>query len=106
MKKIFAILALFLAFSINMNAQSSDPFEAAKADLAELNKFIPVAKASQKGVTEAFYFKNKAKLQENLTAEQKQEITDRTEKMLSESLTEAQIQKLKANTKLYNKLVK
>lgn len=107
MKKIFAILALFLAFSINANAQQNpNPDEAAKADVTELTKFIAVAPQSQKAVRDAFYFKNKSYLQQDLSADQKQEIVSKTEALLEKALTPAQFAKLKANTELYNKLVK
>lgn len=107
MKKIFAILALFLAFSINANAQQNpDPNEAAKADVTELGKFITISPASQKAVRDAFYFKNKSNIQQDLSADQKQDIITKTETMLEKALSPAQFAKFKANTELYNKLVK
>lgn len=107
MKKIFAILALFLAFSFSANAQQKpDTNEAVLADVAELGKFITIAPASQKAVRDAFYFKNKSYTQENLSADQKQEIVSKTENMLEKALTPAQFAKFKANTALYDKLIK
>jgi|GEM_PF-5537836 len=107
MKKIFAILALFLAFSINANAQQDlNPDEAAKANVTELTKFITVAPGSQKAVRDAFYYKNKANLQQNLSADEKQQIITRTEAMLEKAISPVQFAKFKANTELYNKLVK
>lgn len=107
MKKIFAILALFLAFSINAIAQEGqkNPDTAAAADLAALSKVIPVSKASEKEIKEAFYAKHKFLNQSDLTAEQKTQIATETEAKLSELLSPEQFRKLKANRELFKKLV-
>lgn len=107
MKKIFAILALFLAFSISAMAQEGqkNPDTAAAADLATLSKVIPVSKASERQIKEAFYAKHKFLTQADLTAEQKAQISTETEAKLSELLTPEQFRKLKANRELFNKLV-
>ncbi len=49
MKKIFAILALFLAFSISAVAHEGqkNPDTAASADLSSLKKVVQVSKASE-----------------------------------------------------------
>jgi len=107
MKKIFAILALFLAFSFSAKAQNADDvITASKADVATLSKVIPVPENSKKAVQSAFYYKHKANLQANLTEEQKNDIAVKTEELLTNALGEAQIKKLKSNTELYNKLIK
>lgn len=107
MKKIFAILALFLAFTFTANAQDAEKIIAAsQADAATLGKVVTIPQNSKKAVQSAFYYKHKANLQENLTAEQKNDIAIKTEELLTKALGEAQIKKLKSNTELYNKLIK
>ncbi|WDO13154.1 hypothetical protein MH928_00280 [Flavobacterium sp. WW92] len=107
MKKIFAILALFLAFSISAVAQEGqkNPDTAAAADFAALNKVVPISKASEREIKEAFYAKHKFLTQTDLTAEQKAQISTETEAKLAELLSPEQLKKLKANRELYKKLV-
>ncbi len=107
MKKILAILAFFLAFSIGANAQESqkDPNTAAKADFAALNAVIPTKKL-ERDLTEIFYTKHKTLIsQTNITAEEKAELSSKIEAKLAEVLSQEQFKKLKANQQLYKKLV-
>lgn len=107
MKKIFAILALFFAFSISAIAQDvqKNIDTATAADFAALNKVIPVPKKAERDIKEAFYAKHKLLTQTDLTAEQKTQISTETETKLSELLSPEQFKKLKANKELFKKLV-
>ncbi|WP_343624980.1 hypothetical protein [Flavobacterium lindanitolerans] len=108
MKKILAILAFFLAFSIGASAQESqkDPNAAAQADFVALNAIVPISKESVKDVKETFYRKHKSLIsQTNLTAEQKAQISAETDAKLTEILSPEQLKKLKANQSLYKKLL-
>lgn len=108
MKKILAILAFFLAFSIGASAQESqkDATTASEADFAALNAVIPVSKKAEKYVKAALYDKHKfLTSQTNVTAEQKELLSAETKAKLAEALTPAQFQKLKANPQLLKKLI-
>ncbi|NBL64396.1 hypothetical protein GV828_04165 [Flavobacterium sp. NST-5] len=104
MKKIFTLLALFLAFAIQ--AQSTDLRETAKKNVATLETVVKLDANAKKGAEAAFYHKHKAALQENLTAEQKQQIEADVEALLIKGIGEENFAKLKANTKIYNQLLK
>lgn len=104
MKKIFTLLAFFVAFAIQ--AQSTDLRATAKKDVATLETLIKLDEKGKKGAEAAFYHKHKAALQENLTAEQKQQIAADVEELLINGIGEEQFAKLKANPKLYDKLMK
>jgi len=106
MKKIFAILTLFLAFSISANAQDSqkNPDTDATADLAKLTQFISLKENPKKALKFAFYDKNKALMQTTLSAQDKAQIKTTIENELATNLTAEQLEKLKANTRLYEEL--
>jgi len=105
MKKIFAILALFLAFSITANAQN-DPHKAAVSDVAALKTVVKVEASADRIFESIFYDKHKFLLQSNLTEEMKQEKFRNTEERLAAALEPAQLEKLRANAELYKKLTR
>lgn len=109
MKKIFAIFALFLAFSFSANAQATQakptPDKIAAADLAKLTQFIRLSDSSKQNLNFAFYDKNKALTLTNLSDQDKASIKSRVENELAANLTPEELQKLKNNTKLYEALI-
>jgi len=105
MKKIFAILALFFAFTITANAQN-DPYKAAVDDVNALKAVVKIAASSDRIFESIFYDKHKFLLQSDLTAEMKEENFRNTEERLAFALKPAQLEKLKANTELYKKLTR
>ncbi|WP_296149815.1 hypothetical protein [uncultured Flavobacterium sp.] len=105
MKKIFAILVLFLAFSINANAQNTAHDEAVK-DVAALKTVVKIEASSNQVFESIFYDKHKFLLQSNLTEEMKQEKFRNTEERLAAALEPAQLEKLRANAELYKKLTR
>ena len=102
MKKIFAILTLFLAFSFSANAQQEESL----SDLATLKATVNVDPSSEQAIKSIFYDKHKFLLQSNLTEEMKQEKFTNTEERLAAALTPSQLEKLKKNTELYQKLTR
>lgn len=105
MKKIFAILVLFLAFSFSANAQNTAYDEAVK-DVAALKALVKIEASSNQVFESIFYDKHKFLLQSNLTEEMKQEKFTNTEERLAAALTPSQLEKLKKNTELYKKLTR
>lgn len=103
MKKIFAILVLFFAFSITANAQN-DPHKAAVSDVVALKSVIKIEASADRIFESIFYDKHKFLLQSNITEEMKQEKFRNTEERLAAALEPAQLEKLRANTELYKKL--
>ncbi|WP_447634946.1 hypothetical protein [Flavobacterium microcysteis] len=108
MKKILAILAFFLAFSIGANAQEShkDEYKAVDADFAALNAVIPVSKKAEKDIKAVLYDKHKfLSSRTDITVEQKEQVSAETKTKLAKILTPAQFQKLNANPQLLKKLL-
>jgi molybdopterin/thiamine biosynthesis adenylyltransferase len=107
MKKILAILAFFLAFSIGASAQESqkDVYASAQADFAALNAVIPISKKIEKDIKETLYDKHKFLISRtDVTAEQKAQLSTEIETKLAEILSPEQFRKLKANQQLFKKL--
>lgn len=102
MKKILATFVLFLAFSINANAQ----YEKSLSDVAALKAAVKVDPASEKTIQSIFYSKNKFLMQSNLSEEMKNEKFKETEKNLEAALQPSEFEKLKANAELYKKLTR
>lgn len=105
MKKIFALIALFLTISFNANAQESNPETKATADVTALKNVVTIADSNQKAIYKIFYHKHKFLTQQGLSDAQKQELTAETETKLAAILSEAQLAKLRTNTEVYRKLI-
>ena len=102
MKKILATFVLFLAFSINANAQ----YEQSLSDVAALKAAVKVEPTSEETIQSIFYDKHKFLLQSNVSEEMKNKKFKDTEKKLEAALQPAEFEKLKANTELYKKLTR
>lgn len=108
MKKILSILVLFVAFTINANAQEKefkkvDEKVEAKANLAALSEVVQLdAKVSQDlfGLFE-YKYRN---LNENLSAERKTELARIIDLKLRATLTSEQMQLIESKQGLLKKL--
>jgi len=110
MKKIFAILALFLAFSISANAQENKPTvdasAAAKSDFEALNSFITIEPSSQAKLIQIFKAKHEALSKPGISANEKKNYSGIVAESLSQELTPQQSEKLRSNTLLYRRLTR
>ena len=110
MKKIFAILALFLAFSISANAQenkpSSDVTVSANNDFEALNSFLTVDPALKPKLVQIFKTKHEALSKPNIDANEKKNQTGIAARSLSQVLSQDQMQKLYANNELFDRLTR
>lgn len=123
MKKIIAVLTLFLAFTIGANAQDKKglskeeiaknetlrkelpPEVAGKNDAVELVKFVGLDESNVEIYTRLFAKKHKVLAYEGLTAEKKAELTRSIEAKLRAGLTAEQMEKLDRNPELLKKLI-
>lgn len=108
MKKLFALVALFFAFSLSSYAQEAqkeaNPEVLAKNETFQLKKFLDL----DENKTEGFYrlFVTKHKRLNNLdTAEAKEQLKLTIQAKIDASLDADQLQKLKANKELYEDLL-
>ncbi|MFC6096845.1 hypothetical protein ACFPVY_09330 [Flavobacterium qiangtangense] len=102
MKKILATFVLFLAFSINANAQ----YEKSLSDVVALKAAVKIDDSSENTLQSIFYDKHKFLMQDNLTEQMKNEKFQDTEKRLEAALQPAEFKKLKENQELYKRLTR
>ncbi|RRJ90448.1 hypothetical protein [Flavobacterium macacae] len=102
MKKILATFVLFLAFSINANAQR----EEALKDVEALKAVVKIDPAKEHTIQSIFYSKHKFLLQSNLSEDMKNDKFKDTEKKLEAALQPSEFEKLKANAELYKRLTR
>lgn len=108
MKKILGILVLFLAFTINANAQDKafkkvDAAVEAKKNAAEMADFLKLESSEVENFFRLFEYKYNV-LNENLSEERKAELARIVDLKIRASLTPAQIEKLDKNKELLKKL--
>lgn len=108
MKKILGILVLFLAFTINANAQDKsfkkvDVAVEAKKNAAEMADYLKLESSEVENFFRLFEYKYNV-LNENLSEERKAELARIVDLKIRASLTPAQIEKLDKNKELLKKL--
>lgn len=108
MKKILGILVLFLAFTINANAQDKafkkvDAVVEAKKNAAEMADYLKLESNEVENFFRLFEYKYNV-LNENLSEERKAELARIVDLKIRASLTPAQIEKLDKNKELLKKL--
>lgn len=108
MKKILSILVLFVAFTINANAQEKgfkkvDEKVEAKANLAALSEVVQLDTKVSQDLFGLFEYKHR-NLNENLSAERKVELAKIIELKLRATLTSEQMQAIESKQGLLKKL--
>lgn len=109
MKKIFFILTLLLAFTINANAQEqrTEPVssvDAAKKDAAELGALVHLDNAMVEIFFRLFETKHIILEDKNLSAERKLELERVMDAKIRATLTEKQMSILESNKTFFEKL--
>jgi hypothetical protein len=120
MKNIFVALALFAALGVSAQAkknvnpvqktevvsQKLTPEATAERDMKALNAFIPVDESMKANISKIFITKYRTKEETNLSPERLTALSTYVESTLLSYIGDANLAKLKSNTKLYNQLVK
>lgn len=108
MKKIIAALTLFLAFSINANAQDKtalSPEAKGKNQALELTKFMNLSEDYTNGFTALFIEKFTVLDNKNTSPERKAEMLRVVEAKIRASFDAKQMEKLEKNTDLFKRLI-
>lgn len=108
MKKIFFSLVLFFAFSALSFAQdqkSNDPKMAAKLELNELVKVIPLESNLENGLYDLLVYKH-VNLAKATSDKERNEVYSIMKSKIDGSLSPEQLRKLKSNKALYENLIK
>ena len=108
MKKIFFSLVLFFAFSALSFAQdqkSNDPKMAAKLELNELVKVIPLESNLENGLYDLLVYKH-VNLAKATSDKERNEVYSIMKSKIDGSLSPEQLRKLKSNKALYDNLIK
>ena len=108
MKKIFFSLVLFFAFSAFSFAQdqkSNDPKMAAKLELNELVKVIPLESNLENGLYDLLVYKH-VNLAKATSDKERNEVYSIMKSKIDGSLSPEQLRKLKSNKALYDNLIK
>lgn len=108
MKKLIAALTLFLAFTINANAQdknASTPLERGTKEAAELTEYLGLNETQNADFTRLFEQKHSILDDKNLSTERRTELSRVIEMKIKASLDGNQIEKLEKNTVLFKKLI-
>ncbi|MBE9575180.1 hypothetical protein [Flavobacterium proteolyticum] len=108
MKKIFFSLVLFFTFSTLSFAQdqkSNDPKMAAKLELNELVKEIPLESNLENGMYSLLIYKHET-LAKATSDKERNKVYETMKSKIEGSLSPAQLKKLKNNKKLYENLIK
>lgn len=120
MKNIFVAVALFAALGVSAQtkkkavaatkteivAQKLTPELAAERDMKDLSALITVKESLKADITKIFITKYRAKEETDLSAERLTALSSYVTSSLTKYIGDANFAKLKANTKLYNQLVK
>ncbi|HNP32213.1 MAG TPA: hypothetical protein PKN96_02845 [Flavobacterium sp.] len=107
MKKLIAVLTLFLAFSISANAQekrSSSSTEKGKKEAAELTEYLGLTPTQNADFARLFEQKNSILETKDITQERKAELSRVIEDKIRASLNAEQVQMLDKNPELLKKL--
>jgi hypothetical protein len=111
MKKIIALLTLLLAFSINANAQEKAGYiglnstEKAAKQAAELSEFLGLEDTMKENFAKLFEQKFQILENKEITEERKKELSRVIEAKISGTLDSDQMERLKKNPELLNKLI-
>ena len=108
MKKIVFSLVLFFAFSALSFAQdqkSNDPKMAAKLELNELVKVIPLESNLENGLYDLLVYKH-VNLAKATSDKERNEVYSIMKSKIDGSLSPEQLRKLKSNKALYDNLIK
>lgn len=106
MKKLFAVIALFFAFTIGVSAQETqkgDIFALAKRDAAELTAVLKLNNEVSEEVYQIFIHKHKS-LAVNPTEDEKKDLFKRIRKEIKGMLTHEQLVLLEHNSEVFNNL--
>lgn len=110
MKKLIAVLTLFLAFSINANAQDKgyvglNSSEKAAKQAAELTEYLNLDKEMNENFTKLFEYKFQVIDDKNAEPQRKAEMLRTVEAKIRGTLHGKQMEKLEKNTELFKKLI-
>ena len=116
MKKLIAVLTLFLAFTISANAQdkkattssletSTSSLEKGKKEAAELSEFLGLDKTMTENFSMLFEQKNTVLQDKNMSQERKTELSRVIEAKIRASLDSKQTEKLEKNPDLLKRLI-
>lgn len=106
MKKLFAVIALFFAFSTVATAQETqkeDIFVLAKKDATELTTILKLNEEVSERIYQIFIHKHKS-LAVNPTEEEKKELVNRIRKEIKSFLTYDQMVLIENNSAAFNRL--
>ena len=103
MKKLFAVIALFFAFTIGTFAQESKAETLAKKDATELTSVLKLNNEVSDRVYQIFITKHKT-LALNPTEDEKKELFKSIRKEIKDMLTHEQLVLLEKNSKVFNNL--
>ena len=108
MRKLIAVVALFFAFTISTQAQEAkkeaNPQALAKQEAHKLQDFLALDGEKTKNFYRLFENKHK-RAQQMETAEEKAKLRTIIQAKIDASLDADQLQRLKANTELYEDLL-
>lgn len=105
MKKIFALLTLFFAFTMNVSAQDKGNVnELAKADIALLGKTVKLTAQDQTNLTALFAKKHEVLSTPNLSEERKKVVIKSIDAKLRATLSAENMAKVDANPELLKQL--
>src|SRR4051812_42231359 len=107
MKKLFAVLTLFLAFAFSANAQEGKKIsaeEAAKIDAVKLSEAVGLQGTQQQDFIRLFVMKHNVMNDATQTPEQKAKMAQVVDGKIRATLNAEQIQKLEANPELMARL--
>ena len=108
MKKLIAVLTLFLAFTINANAQDKNTptssLEKGKKEAAELTEYLALDKSINEAFTRLFEQKNSILEDKNLSQERKTELSRVIEAKIRATLDAKQTERLEKNPELLKRL--
>ncbi|UPT71522.1 MAG: hypothetical protein M0D53_03900 [Flavobacterium sp. JAD_PAG50586_2] len=111
MKKLIAALTLFLAFSINANAQDKasaglTPTEKAVKQAAELSEYLGLDKTMNENFVRLFEYKFQVIDDKTALPERKAEMLRNVEAKIRATLDGKLMDRLEKNPELFNKLIK
>ncbi len=107
MKKLIAVVTLFLGFAFSANAQQDNKLSAenaAKMDAVKLSEAVGLQGTQQENLVQLFVMKYNVMNDPSVTAERKNEMAKVVEAKLRASLNAEQIKKLDADPALLSKM--
>jgi hypothetical protein len=107
MKKIFLVLSLMLAFSMNVSAQENkiNVQEQAKKDANDITQLLALNSTQNGDFYRLFEMKYQSLTTPDLSLERRTELSRIIEMKIKASLTGEQIIKLEQDAVLYNRLI-